>query len=62
MLQIGPRWKDVVSKCIKDHFQPLLLFYSNPEGSAVAVDDAHKPPASHPHHRGAVNGDGKGTG
>lgn len=52
----------MVSKCIKDHFQPLLLFYSNPEGSAVAVDDAHKQPGSHLHHKGAMNGDGKGKG
>lgn len=39
-LQIGSRWKDVVSKCIKGHFQPLLLFYSNPDGSAITAADA----------------------
>lgn len=61
LLQIGSRWKDVVSKCIKDHFQPLLLFYSNPDGSAVATDDAHKQPSGHARDKGAVNGDGKGT-
>uniref|UniRef100_A0A673AI71 Inactive ubiquitin carboxyl-terminal hydrolase 53-like n=1 Tax=Sphaeramia orbicularis TaxID=375764 RepID=A0A673AI71_9TELE len=33
--EIGSRWKDVVSKCIKGHFQPLLLFYANPDGSAI---------------------------
>ncbi|KAJ8008275.1 hypothetical protein DPEC_G00103110 [Dallia pectoralis] len=37
--EIGSRWKDVVSKCIRGHFQPLLLFYSNPDGSAVAGDN-----------------------
>ncbi|XP_039997084.1 inactive ubiquitin carboxyl-terminal hydrolase 53-like isoform X2 [Xiphias gladius] len=40
--EIGSRWKDVVSKCIKGHFQPLLLFYSNPDGSAITADDASK--------------------
>lgn len=38
--EIGSRWKDVVSKCIKGHFQPLLLFYSNPDGSAITAADA----------------------
>ncbi|KAM9827834.1 inactive ubiquitin carboxyl-terminal hydrolase 53 [Neosynchiropus ocellatus] len=51
--EIGSRWKDVVGKCIKGHFQPLLLFYSNPDGSAIVSEDAtrqhnsrHKTPAS----------------
>lgn len=61
LLQIGSRWKDVVSKCIKDHFQPLLLFYSNPDGSAITVDEAPKQSSSHSHYKGSVNGDGKGT-
>uniref|UniRef100_A0A3B4WVZ7 Ubiquitin specific peptidase 53 n=1 Tax=Seriola lalandi dorsalis TaxID=1841481 RepID=A0A3B4WVZ7_SERLL len=39
---IGSRWKDVVSKCIKGHFQPLLLFYSNPDGSAITAADASR--------------------
>lgn len=51
----------MVSKCIKDHFQPLLLFYSNPDGSAITVDDAHKQYSSHSNYKGTVNGDGKGT-
>ncbi|KAF5923848.1 hypothetical protein HPG69_016336 [Diceros bicornis minor] len=38
--QVGTRWKDVVSKCIRCHFQPLLLFYANPEGTAVSTEDA----------------------
>ncbi|KAM9835447.1 inactive ubiquitin carboxyl-terminal hydrolase 53 [Syngnathus typhle] len=38
--EVGSRWKDVVSKCIKGHFQPLLLFYANPNGSAITPEDA----------------------
>ncbi|XP_032148331.1 inactive ubiquitin carboxyl-terminal hydrolase 53 isoform X2 [Sapajus apella] len=38
--EIGTRWKDVVSKCIRCHFQPLLLFYANPDGTAVSTEDA----------------------
>ncbi|XP_077399790.1 ubiquitin carboxyl-terminal hydrolase 53 [Vanacampus margaritifer] len=38
--EVGSRWKDVVSKCIKGHFQPLLLFYANPNGSAITAEDA----------------------
>uniref|UniRef100_A0A3P9A8V7 USP domain-containing protein n=1 Tax=Esox lucius TaxID=8010 RepID=A0A3P9A8V7_ESOLU len=38
--EIGSKWKDVATKCIRGHFQPLLLFYSNPDGSAISVDDA----------------------
>ncbi|XP_068611829.1 inactive ubiquitin carboxyl-terminal hydrolase 53 [Brachionichthys hirsutus] len=37
--EIGSRWKDVISKCIKEQFQPLLLFYANPDGSAIDADD-----------------------
>ncbi|XP_075399985.1 ubiquitin carboxyl-terminal hydrolase 53 isoform X2 [Tenrec ecaudatus] len=39
-LEVGTRWKDVVSKCIRCHFQPLLLFYANPDGTAVSTEDA----------------------
>ncbi|XP_041504422.1 inactive ubiquitin carboxyl-terminal hydrolase 53 isoform X1 [Microtus oregoni] len=38
--EIGSRWKDVVSKCIRCHLQPLLLFYANPDGTAVSTEDA----------------------
>jgi hypothetical protein len=38
--KVGTKWKDVVSKCIRCHFQPLLLFYANPEGTAVSTEDA----------------------
>ncbi|KAM4670568.1 ubiquitin carboxyl-terminal hydrolase 53 isoform 4-T5 [Amazona ochrocephala] len=37
---IGTKWKDVVSRCIRCHFQPLLLFYANPDGTAVSPEDA----------------------
>ncbi|XP_077444370.1 ubiquitin carboxyl-terminal hydrolase 53 [Stigmatopora argus] len=37
--EVGSRWKEVVSKCIKGHLQPLLLFYANPNGSAVTAED-----------------------
>ncbi|XP_062430027.1 inactive ubiquitin carboxyl-terminal hydrolase 53 isoform X2 [Rhea pennata] len=40
--EIGTKWKDVVSKCIRCHFQPLLLFYANPGGTAVSPEDAPK--------------------
>nr|XP_021516749.1 inactive ubiquitin carboxyl-terminal hydrolase 53 isoform X2 [Meriones unguiculatus] len=38
--EVGTRWKDVVSKCIRCHLQPLLLFYANPDGTAVSTEDA----------------------
>lgn len=38
--EVGTRWKDVVSKCLRCHFQPLLLFYANPDGTAVSTEDA----------------------
>ncbi|RXN06617.1 inactive ubiquitin carboxyl-terminal hydrolase 53-like protein [Labeo rohita] len=38
--EIGSKWKDVASKCIRGHFQPLLLFYANPDGTAVSNEDA----------------------
>ncbi|KAM6225734.1 inactive ubiquitin carboxyl-terminal hydrolase 53-like [Porphyrio hochstetteri] len=40
--EIGTKWKDVVSRCIQCHFQPLLLFYANPDGTAVSPEDAPK--------------------
>nr|XP_058155048.1 inactive ubiquitin carboxyl-terminal hydrolase 54 isoform X16 [Dasypus novemcinctus] len=36
---IGPRWKDVVTKCIKGHYQPLLLLYADPQGTPVSTQD-----------------------
>ncbi|XP_051507677.1 inactive ubiquitin carboxyl-terminal hydrolase 54-like isoform X3 [Myxocyprinus asiaticus] len=37
--EIGPKWKDVVSHCIKGHYQPLLLLYADPRGTPVSVQD-----------------------
>uniref|UniRef100_A0A8D0DDF8 Ubiquitin specific peptidase 53 n=1 Tax=Sander lucioperca TaxID=283035 RepID=A0A8D0DDF8_SANLU len=58
--EIGSRWKDVVIKCIKGHFQPLLLFYANPDGSAIPADDASKKPSSQSHNKTPVNGEVQG--
>ncbi|XP_041723561.2 inactive ubiquitin carboxyl-terminal hydrolase 53 [Coregonus clupeaformis] len=55
--EIGTRWKDVATKCIKGHFQPLLLFYSNPDGNAISVDDASRPNSDHSRYKSPVNGD-----
>ncbi|KAM3606676.1 uncharacterized protein V6R79_021072 [Siganus canaliculatus] len=38
--EIGPRWKDVVSRCIRGHYQPLLLLYADPRGTPVAAQEA----------------------
>lgn len=42
-LQIGPKWKDVVSRCIKGHYQPLLLLYADPRGTPVILQESHSP-------------------
>lgn len=39
VLQIGPKWIDVVSRCIKGHYQPLLLLYADPRGTPVSAQD-----------------------
>ncbi|XP_034049346.1 inactive ubiquitin carboxyl-terminal hydrolase 54 [Thalassophryne amazonica] len=38
--EIGPKWKDVVSRCIKGHYQPLLLLYADPRGTPVLLQDS----------------------
>ena len=38
--EIGPHWEQVVEKCRRGHFQPLLLLYANPHGSPVPVETA----------------------
>ncbi|KAF2355085.1 Ubiquitin specific protease domain [Trinorchestia longiramus] len=41
--EIGPNWEQVVEKCRRGHFQPLLLLYANPNGNPVSVESApHK--------------------
>ncbi|XP_077585591.1 ubiquitin carboxyl-terminal hydrolase 54-like isoform X2 [Stigmatopora nigra] len=37
--EIGPKWKDVVWRCIKGHYQPLLLLYADPRGTPVPAQD-----------------------
>ncbi|KAJ7987787.1 hypothetical protein DPEC_G00330130 [Dallia pectoralis] len=37
--EIGPKWKDVVARCIKGHYQPLLLLYADPQGTPVVSQD-----------------------
>ncbi|CAB1311858.1 unnamed protein product [Coregonus sp. 'balchen'] len=37
--EIGPKWKDVVARCIKGHYQPLLLLYADPRGTPVVTQD-----------------------
>ncbi|XP_060710003.1 inactive ubiquitin carboxyl-terminal hydrolase 54-like [Hemiscyllium ocellatum] len=37
--EIGPKWKDVLTRCIKSHYQPLLLLYADPRGTPVSVQD-----------------------
>ena len=38
--EVGPHWQHVVDKCRRGHFQPLLLLYANPNGTAVPVANA----------------------
>ncbi|XP_051930877.1 inactive ubiquitin carboxyl-terminal hydrolase 53 isoform X2 [Hippocampus zosterae] len=56
--EVGSRWKDAVSKCIKGHFQPLLLFYANPNGSAITAVDASRQNLSQTHYKNLENGEG----
>ncbi|KAI1883446.1 hypothetical protein AGOR_G00231530 [Albula goreensis] len=55
--EIGSKWKDVVTKCIRGHFQPLLLFYANPDGGAVSTEDAPRQTTMWSHYKSPVNGD-----
>ncbi|KAK2820572.1 hypothetical protein Q5P01_023531 [Channa striata] len=41
--EIGPKWKDVVSRCIKGHYQPLLLLYADPRGTPVILQEGPNP-------------------
>uniref|UniRef100_UPI003AABA4D7 ubiquitin carboxyl-terminal hydrolase 54 n=1 Tax=Centroberyx gerrardi TaxID=166262 RepID=UPI003AABA4D7 len=41
--EIGPKWKDVVSRCIKGHYQPLLLLYADPRGTPVVSQESPNP-------------------
>uniref|UniRef100_A0A672LI19 Ubiquitin specific peptidase 53 n=1 Tax=Sinocyclocheilus grahami TaxID=75366 RepID=A0A672LI19_SINGR len=57
--EIGSKWKDVASKCIRGHFQPLLLFYANPDGTAVSSEDAPRQTTMWSRYNTPL--DGKGT-
>ncbi|MCJ8731610.1 hypothetical protein PDJAM_G00201440 [Pangasius djambal] len=59
--EVGSKWKDVVTKCIRGHFQPLLLFYSDPEGSAVRGVEVPRTESSASHHKPSANGEIPGT-
>ncbi|XP_058251748.1 inactive ubiquitin carboxyl-terminal hydrolase 53 isoform X1 [Hemibagrus wyckioides] len=59
--EVGSKWKDVVTKCIRGHFQPLLLFYSDPEGSAVRGAEVPRSDSSASHNKPSVNGEIPGT-
>ncbi|XP_074597639.1 ubiquitin specific peptidase echinus [Brevipalpus obovatus] len=56
--EIGPHWEQVVDRCIKGHFQPLLLLYANPNGTAINASTAPQQVTmvSHPNH---ANGNSK---
>ncbi|XP_043829114.1 inactive ubiquitin carboxyl-terminal hydrolase 53 isoform X2 [Dromiciops gliroides] len=55
--EVGTKWKDVVSKCTRCHFQPLLLFYANPDGSAVSTEDALRHVVHWSHYKTAADDD-----
>ncbi|KAF7706422.1 hypothetical protein HF521_019676 [Silurus meridionalis] len=59
--EVGSKWKDVVTKCIRGHFQPLLLFYSDPEGSAVRGAEVPRTESSASHHKPSANDEIPGT-
>ncbi|XP_022235862.1 uncharacterized protein LOC106476222 isoform X4 [Limulus polyphemus] len=40
--EIGPKWEQVIEKCRRGHFQPLLLLYANPNGSPISNATAPK--------------------
>ncbi|XP_054845945.1 inactive ubiquitin carboxyl-terminal hydrolase 53 isoform X2 [Eublepharis macularius] len=58
--EVGTKWKDVVSKCIRCHFQPLLLFYANPDGTPVSAEDAPRQIIHWSHYK-AGNGEELGS-
>ncbi|XP_017770852.1 PREDICTED: uncharacterized protein LOC108558450 isoform X1 [Nicrophorus vespilloides] len=40
--EVGPRWDQVVEKCRRGRYQPLLLLYAVPGGSPVCTENAPK--------------------
>ncbi|XP_019899482.2 inactive ubiquitin carboxyl-terminal hydrolase 53 isoform X2 [Esox lucius] len=55
--EIGSKWKDVASKCIRGHFQPLLLFYTNMEGTPVTSEDAPRQTTLCSRFKAQINGE-----
>ncbi|XP_056136575.1 inactive ubiquitin carboxyl-terminal hydrolase 53 [Lampris incognitus] len=55
--EIGSKWKDVASKCIRGHFQPLLLFYTNPDGTPISSEDAPRQTTMCSRYKAQVNGE-----
>ncbi|KAM8940174.1 ubiquitin carboxyl-terminal hydrolase 53 isoform 2-T2 [Pelodytes ibericus] len=55
--EVGTKWKDVVTKCIRCHYQPLLLFYANPDGTAVSTEDALRQVLHWSHYKRVFNDD-----
>ncbi|KAG8181749.1 hypothetical protein JTE90_028287 [Oedothorax gibbosus] len=53
--EIGPKWEQVVEKCCKGHFQPLLLLYANPHGSPVNTSTAPRTVNVVPGHKKNIN-------
>lgn len=40
--EVGPRWEQVVEKCRKGRYQPLLLLYATPNGTPCSTENAPK--------------------
>lgn len=40
--EIGPRWDQVVEKCRRGRYQPLLLLYAVPSGTPISTENAPK--------------------
>ncbi|GFS82655.1 inactive ubiquitin carboxyl-terminal hydrolase 54 [Nephila pilipes] len=53
--EIGPKWEQVVEKCCKGHFQPLLLLYANPHGTPVNTSTAPRLVTVVPGHKKNLN-------
>uniref|UniRef100_A0A8D8LYN2 Inactive ubiquitin carboxyl-terminal hydrolase 54 n=1 Tax=Cacopsylla melanoneura TaxID=428564 RepID=A0A8D8LYN2_9HEMI len=40
--EVGPRWEQVVEKCRRGRYQPLLLLFAVPDGTSIDVTNAPK--------------------
>lgn len=52
MKEIGPRWEQVVEKCRRGRYQPLLLLYATPGGTPVNTENAPKVVTPFPNTKG----------